>query len=108
MRRFEEFGLAERADHLPSELSVGQKRRLMVARAFLADHDLILADEPTNDLDQYWSDFVFHQFRQFADSGERAVVLVTHDDAYASRADTIYALDRGKLTLEKGGAHVEP
>ena len=93
----ERFGLADRADHLPCELSVGQKRRLVVVRTLLADHEVILADEPTNDLDEAWSDFVFGQFKDFAATGGRAVVVVTHDQGYARLADTVYELDGGVL-----------
>lgn len=97
----ETLGLADRADHLPGELSVGQKRRLVLARALLAGHDLLLADEPTNDLDAEWSDAVFARFRAFAAEGERAVVIVTHDGAYARQADEIYRLEEGKLVREE-------
>ena len=93
----ERFGLADRADHLPCELSVGQKRRLVVARALLAGHEVILADEPTNDLDGAWSDCVFRHFREFAEEGSRAVVVVTHDETYARLADAVYELDGGAL-----------
>lgn len=91
------FGLLERADHLPCELSVGQRRRLVIARALQADHDLILADEPTNDLDESWSETVFARLRAFADAPGKAVVLVTHDAAYARRADRVCALEHGVL-----------
>lgn len=94
----EQFGLAERSDHLPSELSVGQKRRLMIARAFLADYDVILADEPTNDLDEQWSSFVFGKLKEFAHEAGKGVVVVTHDLAMAKRADSVYALEHGKLS----------
>ena len=75
----------------------GQKRRLVVVRTLLADHEVILADEPTNDLDEAWSDFVFGQFKDFAATGGRAVVVVTHDQGYARLADTVYELDGGVL-----------
>lgn len=91
------LGLADRADHLPAELSVGQKRRLVLARAMLAGHQVLLADEPTNDLDDAWATTVFERFRAFAGSGERAVVMVTHDLAYARKADRVYVLDEGAL-----------
>lgn len=93
----EEMGLADRADHLPAELSVGQKRRLVLARVLLGAHDLLLADEPTNDLDTDWSDEVFDRFRAFVANGERSVVVVTHDVAYARQADEVYVLEEGKL-----------
>ena len=96
----EEFGLADRADHMPHELSVGQRRRLTVARTCMGSHKLILADEPTNDLDAEWSDYVFDRFRAFAAAGG-AVVVVTHDETYAQRADTVYTLEDGKLALRK-------
>ncbi len=93
----EDMGLADRADHLPAELSVGQKRRLVLARALLAGHDVLLADEPTNDLDAAWSDAVFGRFRSFVEGGGRSVVVVTHDEAYARQADEVYVLEEGKL-----------
>lgn len=102
-KALEEFGLADRAGHLPCELSVGQKRRLVIARTLLAEHDLILADEPTNDLDVTWSDYVFGRLRSVADREGKSVVIVTHDAGYAYRADTVYALEAGALVLQKGG-----
>mgnify|MGYP000874007009 CR=1 FL=1 len=86
----EEVGLTDRADHLPAELSVGQKRRLALAR-------VLLADEPTNDLDADWSDEVFDRFRAFVAAGDRSVVVVTHDEAYARQADEVYVLEEGRL-----------
>lgn len=99
----EGMGLTDRATHLPAELSVGQRRRLVLARALLAGHELLLADEPTNDLDDAWSDVVFERFRTFVATGERAVVMVTHDLAYARRADRVLVLDEGKLHEEAEG-----
>lgn len=99
------FGLEDRADHLPSELSVGQRRRLVIARALIGGHDVLLADEPTNDLDDSWSNFVFERLVSFARSGERAVVLVTHDEAYARRADALYVLEDGRAVGKAGCAH---
>ena len=93
----EEVGLTDRADHLPAELSVGQKRHLVLARVLLAQHDLLLADEPTNDLDADWSDEVFDRFRAFVAEGDRSVVVVTHDEAYARQADEVYVLEEGRL-----------
>lgn len=102
------LGLADRADHLPAELSVGQRRRLVLARALLANHDVLLADEPTNDLDDAWSEAVFDLFCSFVSSGERAVVMVTHDLAYARKADRVYVLDDGVLREEAAGVAAEP
>lgn len=102
------LGLADRADHLPAELSVGQRRRLVLARALLANHEVLLADEPTNDLDDAWSEAVFDLFRSFVSSGERAVVMVTHDLSYARKADRVYVLDDGVLREEAAGVAAEP
>ena len=97
-RALDEIGMTDRANHLPCELSVGQKRRLVIARSFLVDHDLILADEPTNDLDDAWSNFVFERFAAYVLDKRKAVVVVTHDNEYARRADVVYVLEGGKLT----------
>ena len=90
----EEFGLIDRAEHLPSELSVGQRRRLMIARVMLSDHEVILADEPTNDLDRRWTDYVLKRFKEFAHNGG-SVMVVTHDMPFAAHADSIYVLEDG-------------
>ena len=63
----------------------------------MVQHDLLLADEPTNDLDADWSDEVFDRFRAFVADGDRSVVVVTHDEAYACQADEVYVLEEGKL-----------
>ena len=87
---------------MPFELSAGQKRRLAIARALGGDHRIILADEPTNDLDQHWADYVFERFAAFAHGeANRAVVVVTHDPRYAQKADVVYALEDGRLTLRR-------
>lgn len=98
----EAFGLADRGGHLPCELSAGQKRRLVIARTLLAEHDLILADEPTNDLDAVWSSYVFERLKSVAANGDKSVVVVTHDASYARQADAVYELDEGKLAPLKG------
>lgn len=92
-----DLGLEDRSDHLPAELSVGQKRRLVLARTLMIDHEVILADEPTNDLDEAWSDIVFEKFRDFVADGNHSVVVVTHDMTYANQADEVYFLEHGEL-----------
>ena len=69
----------------------------MLGRALLSCHDVLLADEPTNDLDEEWSECVFELPRGFCADEERSVVLVTHDRSYAARADSMYLLEGGKL-----------
>lgn len=91
-----DLGLEERLDHYPFQLSVGQKRRIAVARALILNPDIILADEPTNDLDQGSADSVteilFDQVKQ-----GRGLLLVTHDQELAARADVRLRLEDGKL-----------
>ncbi|MGD0154114.1 MAG: ABC transporter ATP-binding protein [Thermacetogeniaceae bacterium] len=81
-----DLGLKNRLDYLPYQLSIGQKRRVAVARALLLDPIVIFADEPTNDLDPeraaWIGEFLFELPRK-----ERALVLVTHDTRLASKAD---------------------
>ena len=81
-------------------LPAGQKRRLVLGRALLSHHDVLLADEPTNDLDAEWSERVFELLRGFCATEGRSVVLVTHDRSYAAQADKVYLLEGGKLREE--------
>jgi putative ABC transport system ATP-binding protein len=97
-----EYGLCEHQDHLPSELSVGQRRRLAITRCLMTEPTLILADEPTNDLDEAWREKIIATFSEIASSGTRSVVMVTHDKAYASKAIKNYHLeDSGGLICVK-------
>lgn len=92
----ERMGLSDRADHLPHQLSVGQRRRLIIARALMGSHSLILADEPTNDLDDFWAETVIDLLAERAREG-CCVVMVTHNDRWARRASSRYLLERGQL-----------
>lgn len=94
----EELGLSHRRFFLPNQLSVGQRRRLVVARALIADAPLILADEPTNDLDEVWASKVMEMLAVVAKRGG-AVVMVTHNDHWAQKATKRYSLQEGRLIL---------
>lgn len=94
-----ELGLEDRLDHFPYQLSVGQKRRVALARALLLDPKVILADEPTNDLDADSADSVTAKLFEQVEAG-RALVLVTHDLDLAARADRRYRLRGGRLVEE--------
>ncbi|AGA68280.1 ABC-type antimicrobial peptide transport system, ATPase component [Desulfitobacterium dichloroeliminans LMG P-21439] len=94
----EELGLSERRLHLPHQLSVGQRRRLVVARALINDAPLILADEPTNDLDDLWAGKVMELLAGVVEGGG-AVVMVTHNSHWARQAHHRYGLQEGRLTL---------
>jgi putative ABC transport system ATP-binding protein len=89
-------GLAHRARHLPSELSGGEQQRVAIARALINDPAVILADEPTGNLDAQSGREILEIFRRLADAG-RTLVLVTHDRSVAARADRILVLDDGRI-----------
>ena len=92
----ERVGLTERANFLPYQLSGGQRRRAMVARALIHAPALILADEPTNDLDDVWAEKVVSLLQEEAQRGA-AVVMVTHNVHWASKAGTRLRLEDGVL-----------
>jgi ABC-type lipoprotein export system ATPase subunit len=96
-RALEAVGLSHRAGHLPGELSGGEQQRVAVARALINDPALILADEPTGNLDAQSGAEILDTFRRLADAG-RTLILVTHDRAVAERADRILTLDDGRIT----------
>ena len=92
----ERFGLADRADFFPHQLSGGQRRRAMAARALLHKPALILADEPTNDLDEHWSVEIIKALQEEAARGT-GVVMVTHNSQWAQFATRRCRLEDGKL-----------
>jgi putative ABC transport system ATP-binding protein len=93
-------GLPDRGRHRPSELSGGQQQRVAIARALVADPSLVLADEPTGNLDTHASDEIAVLLRKVADEWGRAVVMVTHDPRIAAYADRIVFLKDGTIVDE--------
>jgi putative ABC transport system ATP-binding protein len=89
-------GLADRLHHKPSELSVGQQQRVALARTLANDPTVILADEPTGNLDPATREQVLEFLQQFCREG-RTVIMVTHDPAAAARADRTIKLAEGNV-----------
>lgn len=90
-------GLPEKADAYPAEMSGGQQRRVAIARAFMNDPDVILADEPTGDLDEETEAEVMKVFRAVNERNGATIVLVTHDTALARQAGRTLQMHRGSL-----------
>lgn len=90
-------GLREKADAYPSELSGGQQRRVAIARAFVNDPRVVLADEPTGDLDEETEAEVMRLFRDMNERAGTAVVLVTHDPELARQAGRRLRMHKGTL-----------
>ena len=93
----EQFGLASRSRHYPSQLSVGERQRCCIARALLNDPKLLLADEPSGSLDEFNAQIVMQELRRFSQSGG-AVLLVTHDSRAAQSADRVVHMQSGVLS----------
>jgi len=92
-----QVGLAGRMDHRPMELSGGEQQRVAMARALMNDPDLILADEPTGNLDSHTGENVLHNLFDLAQSEERTLILVTHNEAVAQSCGRELILKDGKL-----------
>jgi putative ABC transport system ATP-binding protein len=93
-------GLGERLGNRPDQLSAGQQQRVAIARALITDPMLVLADEPTGNLDSRASDEIAALLQQVAKEWGRAVLMVTHDPRIAAYADRIVFLKDGKVVNE--------
>jgi|APTNR8051073442_1049403.scaffolds.fasta_scaffold42717_2 putative ABC transport system ATP-binding protein len=90
-------GLSDRAGHRPAELSGGQEQRVAIARAIVADPGLLVADEPTGDLDREAGDQILGLLRELSTAHGKTIVMVTHDSRAAAAADRILHLEKGRL-----------
>jgi putative ABC transport system ATP-binding protein len=90
-------GLSDRMHHTPSELSGGQEQRVAIARAVVADPPLLVADEPTGDLDRESAIRILDLIRQLARDHGKTIVMVTHDAKAAAAADRTLHLEKGQL-----------
>jgi putative ABC transport system ATP-binding protein len=97
-------GLAARTDHRPAQLSGGEQQRVAIARAIVTDPDLIVADEPTGDLDAKSAVEVLTLLRELNRAFEKTIVMVTHDPRAERFVDTVIRLDKGVLVDAGAGA----
>ena len=99
-----EVGLSDRLTHLPSALSGGEQQRVGLARAMVTSPRLILADEPTGNLDQDTGDRVIEMMFDLAREKGTAILLITHDRSIAAKADRKMTMNHGHLAAEKATA----
>ena len=97
----ESVDLAERHAHLPRQLSGGQEQRVAIARALVTQPTLLLADEPTGDLDRTNADAVMDLFGRLHRERGQTIVMVTHDDSIARRAQRTVRLEKGRLAVQE-------
>jgi putative ABC transport system ATP-binding protein len=90
-------GLQDRSHHTPSELSGGQEQRVAIARALVADPALLVADEPTGDLDRESAKMILELLQSLSRERGKTIVMVTHDARAAAAADRTLHLEKGKL-----------
>ena len=91
------LGLGNRLNHFPYQMSGGERQRVAIARAIVTSPDIILADEPTGNLDHKNASTVFESFLELAEAFKTAIVLVTHDQSIAKKMEKNYHLSSGKL-----------
>jgi putative ABC transport system ATP-binding protein len=94
-------GLSDRSDHRPTELSGGQEQRVAIARAIVHDPELLVADEPTGDLDRESADAILSLLQTLANDLGKTIVMVTHDAKAAAAAHRTLHLEKGQL-IESG------
>ena len=102
----EKLGLSARLSHLPNQLSGGQQQRVSIGRALMNHPALLLADEPTGNLDSENSKEIVSLLRKFNNENKQTVIIITHDERIALSADRIITIEDGQITRDSKGAEV--
>ena len=95
------LGLTERVNHLPNQLSGGQQQRVSIGRALINNPALMLADEPTGNLDSENSREIVSLLRKFNKENNQTVIIITHDERIAMSADRVISVEDGKITRDE-------
>lgn len=95
------LGLTERVNHLPNQLSGGQQQRVSIGRALINNPALMLADEPTGNLDSENSREIVSLLRKFNKENNQTVIIITHDERIAMSADRMISIEDGKITRDE-------
>ena len=102
----EKLGLTDRLKHLPNQLSGGQQQRVSIGRALMNNPALLLADEPTGNLDSENSKEIVSLLRKFNKENNQTVIIITHDERIALSADRIITIEDGHITKDSGRVEV--
>ncbi len=97
----EKLGLSQRLNHLPNQLSGGQQQRVSIGRALVNNPALMLADEPTGNLDSENSKEIITLLRKFNKENNQTVIIITHDEKIAMSADRVISIEDGKITRDE-------
>ena len=95
------LGLTERVNHLPNQLSGGQQQRVSIGRVLINNPALMLADEPTGNLDSENSREIVSLLRKFNKENNQTVIIITHDERIAMSADRVISIEDGKITRDE-------
>ena len=101
------LGLKERRDHLPSQMSGGQQQRVSIGRATFTSPQVILADEPTGNLDSKNSAEIMELFRRSNKELKQTIIIITHDEKIAEQCDRVIVLSDGKIISDEGNSAQE-
>ena len=102
----EKLGLSKRLTHLPNQLSGGQQQRVSIGRALMNHPALLLADEPTGNLDSKNTKEIVSLLRKFNKENKQTVIIITHDERIALSADRIITIEDGRITRDSGKSEV--